>query len=112
MREIIDIALHSLSRLDRFARTRGFENVITINMYRNATDAFINSLPTQADKDVYTRRRIEAHYLHEMTQQIVQAIEIIIQDCADGKTPLVLTQEYIFSRLPELKWPVPLPETF
>ena len=78
-------------RLNLFAKTRGYDDIVTACSYANSTvTKFVN----------------EAQYCISVRDNTWSVLFSIIADCENNIRPIPLSYEEIESELPTLTWPI------
>lgn len=92
-------------RLDDFAATRKYDNVISLAKYSSLTDEEIASLPAN-DQAAATRYRVECRHLLVKVAQTWAVSERILGDVLSSARPVPSSIADFEAELPVLAWPV------
>lgn len=92
-------------RLDDFAATRKYDNVISLAKYSSLTDQEIASLPAN-DQAAATRYRAECRHLLLKVAQTWAVSERILGEVTSNQRPVPASIADFEAELPVLAWPV------
>lgn len=92
-------------RLDDFAATRKYDNVVSLSKYTSLTDTEIASLP-QADQAAALRYRAECRHLLLKVAQTWSVGERILGEVLSSQRPTPASIADFAAELPVLDWPV------
>lgn len=95
-------SLEIQNNLDKFAKTRGYDNVNSSAKYKDITDEEISLLPEDVQSDVI-RFRGECRYLALKTAETWARCYQILAEASNSNSIPSLTE--VLEQLPTLEWP-------
>lgn len=98
------IVISTQSRLDCFARSRGYDDVNSASKYKDITDDEIALLPLE-EQVLVSKFRAECKYLVTMTMRTWAKLYLILTDVENGLIPVPSSFTDIEHLLPVLQWP-------
>lgn len=102
---IANLSYQIQKRLDDFAATRKYDNVVSLSKYTSLTDTEIASLP-QADQAAALRYRAECRHLLLKVAQTWSVGERILGEVLSSQRPAPASIADFAAELPVLDWPV------
>lgn len=99
------VTLAVQERLDKFASTRGYDNVTSSAKYKDITDQEIDSLPVE-ERPYALKFRAESRYLALVTTSTWARLCVILDDIVNMRRPMPTDFFQLELELPVLEWPV------